>query len=106
MRTAAALVAMVVLLSGERPLVSRAEAPTGTEAMRLDWINITVPGVGTMLAAVGKPTGPGPFATVVVLHGTHGFAREYARLAKEMSAASTTASSPNPRSTMTKCVGS
>jgi carboxymethylenebutenolidase len=30
-----------------------------------------------MLAAVARPAGAGPFPTVLVLHGTHGFARQY-----------------------------
>ncbi len=35
-----------------------------------------------MPAAVARPAGAGPFPTVVLLHGTHGFAREYVELAQ------------------------
>jgi dienelactone hydrolase len=37
-----------------------------------------------MLAAVARPSGAGPFPVVVVLHGTHGFAREYVQLAEAL----------------------
>jgi carboxymethylenebutenolidase len=37
-----------------------------------------------MLAAVARPTGSGPFPAVLLLHGTHGFAREYVQWAREL----------------------
>jgi dipeptidyl aminopeptidase/acylaminoacyl peptidase len=37
-----------------------------------------------MLAAVARPRGAGPFPTVVLLHGSHGFAQEYVRLAQDL----------------------
>ena len=37
-----------------------------------------------MLAAVARPQGVGPFPAVVVLHGSHGFAREYVQLAQDL----------------------
>jgi dienelactone hydrolase len=38
-----------------------------------------------MLAAVATPAGRPPFASVLLLHGTHGFSREYVELAVELS---------------------
>lgn len=66
------------------PSVSAAEPPPGTESLAVRWIRITASGQGTMLAAVAKPEGAGPFKTVVLLHGSHGFAREYVRLAQAL----------------------
>jgi len=66
------------------PVVSPAEAPAGTEALAVQWVKVAAPGVGVMLAAVARPPGAGPFPTVVLLHGSHGFAREYVRLARDL----------------------
>jgi dienelactone hydrolase len=66
------------------PLVSTADAPTGTEALAVQWVTVTVFGRGTMLGAVARPRGPGSFPTVVLLHGSHGFAHEYVRLAQDL----------------------
>jgi carboxymethylenebutenolidase len=65
-------------------VVSTAVAPPGTETLTVQWVNITVPELGVMLAAVARPPGAGPFATVIVLHGSHGFAQEYVRLAQDL----------------------
>jgi dienelactone hydrolase len=35
-----------------------------------------------MLAAVARPKGDGPLPAIVLLHGSHGFAQEYVRLAR------------------------
>jgi len=40
-----------------------------------------------MLAAVARPSGGGPFPVVLVLHGTHGFARQYVQLAQDLARA-------------------
>lgn len=64
------------------PVVSDIEAPTGAERLRVRWIRVTASGMGEMPAAVARPAGAGPFPTVVLLHGTHGFAREYVELAQ------------------------
>lgn len=37
-----------------------------------------------MLAAVARPNGVGPFPALIILHGTHGFAEQYVRLAEDM----------------------
>ena len=61
--------------------LAKAKPPEGMEATAVEWITITSPKLGVMLASVAKPPRPGPFATVVILHGSHGFAREYVQLA-------------------------
>jgi len=66
------------------PSVSVAEPPSGTESLAVQWIKVVAPGQGAMLAAVARPSGAGPFPTVVLLHGTHGFAREYVQLAEAL----------------------
>src|SRR4029453_3515592 len=66
------------------PIVSAADAPVGTEKLAVQWLKISVPDLGVMLAAVARPSGPGPFPVVVVLHGTHGFAREYVQWAQDL----------------------
>ena len=66
------------------PVVSRSEPPSGTESLAVEWIKVVAPGQGVMLAAVASPSGAGPFPTVVLLHGTHGFAREYVQLAEAL----------------------
>ncbi|HEV8285374.1 MAG TPA: alpha/beta fold hydrolase [Chitinophagaceae bacterium] len=37
---------------------------------------------GVIHAAVATPKGTGPFPTVIILHGTHGFAQEYINIAR------------------------
>jgi dienelactone hydrolase len=64
--------------------VKQAAAPSGTESLAVQWVNVAVPGLGVMLAAIARPGGAGPFPTIVILHGTHGFAQEYVRLAQEL----------------------
>jgi dienelactone hydrolase len=69
---------------GTSPVVSIVGAPPGTETLAVQWMNVAVPGLGVMLAAVARPPGAGPFPTVVLLHGSHGFAQEYVRLAQDL----------------------
>lgn len=66
------------------PVVSSVEAPPGTEGLGVHWVKVAVPGVGVMLAAVARPQGAGPFPALLILHGSHGFAREYVQLAQAM----------------------
>jgi len=54
---------------GTSPVVSVASAPPGTEALMVQWVHIAAPGVGVMLAAVARPSGAGPFPTVLLLEG-------------------------------------
>jgi len=69
------------------PIVSATEAPPGTETLAVKWIRVAVPDRGVMLAAVARPSGRGPFPVVLVLHGTHGFARQYVQLAQDLARA-------------------
>jgi len=64
--------------------IRQAEAPPGAESLAVKWVNVAVPGLGVLLAAVARPRGAGPFPTIVLLHGTHGFAQEYVRLAQDV----------------------
>ena len=66
------------------PVVSAAEAPAGTEMLAVEWVKVAAPGLGVMLAAVARPAGAGPFPTVILLHGSHGFAQEYVKLAQDL----------------------
>jgi carboxymethylenebutenolidase len=69
---------------GAPPVVSAAGAPAGTEALNVQWVKVAAPRLGIMLAAVARPSGAGPFPTIVLLHGTHGFAHEYVELAQAL----------------------
>jgi dienelactone hydrolase len=69
---------------GTSPAVSVTGMPPGTEALAVQWVQVAVPGVGVMVAAVAHPSGAGPFPTVLLLHGSHGFAHEYVRLAQDL----------------------
>jgi hypothetical protein len=66
------------------PIVSATDAPAGTEMLAVQWLKVAVPDLGVMLAAVARPSGDGPFPAVLLLHGTHGFAREYVRWAQDL----------------------
>lgn len=69
---------------GKPPVVAAADAPAGTEGLDVQWVKVSAPGLGTMLAAVARPAGPGPFPSVLLLHGTHGFAQQYVKLAQDL----------------------
>ena len=66
------------------PIVSSVDAPAGTETLAVQWVKVSVPGVGVMLAAIARPSGRGPFPSVILLHGTHGFAQQYVQLAEDL----------------------
>src|SRR5215208_6027585 len=63
------------------PSVSQAPAPTAPDSV--SWLHVRTDS-GVILAAVARPSGAGPFPTLIILHGTHGFAEEYVRLARDM----------------------
>ena len=65
-------------------IVTATEAPAGTEAVPVKWVNVDVQDLGVLRAAVATPSGTGPFPVVVLLHGTHGFARQYVEWASEL----------------------
>ena len=65
--------------------ISKAEPPAGLEASGVTWISAATPNLGTFRMAVATPSGRGPFTTLLILHGSHGFAREYVQLAKAFS---------------------
>jgi carboxymethylenebutenolidase len=84
----------VVLASQATPLVAPADAPPGSEGRPVQWFTVTAPRAGVMLAAVARPTGRGPFPTIVLLHGSHGFAQQYVQLAQDLSRAGFLAVAP------------
>jgi dienelactone hydrolase len=49
-----------------------------------EWQSVDVPRVGAVSVTVAKPSGNGPFRTIIILHGTHGFAAEYLDLARDL----------------------
>lgn len=51
----------------------------------LRWQTIEVPNIGRVRMAAARPSGRGPFQTIVILHGSHGFAAEYLDLARDLS---------------------
>ncbi len=59
----------------------------GTEPFTVKWIRVAVPDRGVMLAAIGRPSGAGPFPVVLLLHGTHGFVPQYVQLAQDLARA-------------------
>ncbi len=67
------------------PVVTAVAAPHGSDGLAVRWVSISAPDLGTMLAAIATPAGRPPFPSVLLLHGTHGFAREYVELAVELS---------------------
>lgn len=66
------------------PIVSPAEPPAGTATLPVQWMKVSAPGGGVMLLAVARPKGAGPFPAILLLHGTHGFAHQYVRLAEDL----------------------
>jgi hypothetical protein len=83
---AAALVAATIAQAQatQTPVVTTADAPPGVDQPGVSWIRATAPAIGTVHAAVARPAGKGPLPAVILLHGTHGFAHEYVRLARDL----------------------
>ena len=65
------------------PMVTAIQAPAGTETLPVKWVRVAVSGL-VIQAAVARPSGTGPFPAVLVLHGTHGFARQYVEWANDL----------------------
>ena len=66
------------------PIVTATDTPAGTEGVPVKWVSVAVPNRGVMRAVVARPSAAGPFPAVVVLHGTHGFARQYLEWAHDL----------------------
>jgi dienelactone hydrolase len=65
-----------------------AAAPTGADTIAgVDWMRVALPAGGTVSAAVARPGTPGRHPVILILHGTHGFAREYVALARDLARA-------------------
>ena len=64
-----------------------ASAPAGAEGLAVQWFQVPLAGGRRLLAAVARPPSQRPFPAVVILHGTHGFAREYVTLATDLARA-------------------
>ena len=69
------------------PIVTATEPPAGTETLPVNWVTVAVPNLGVMRAAVARPSDTGSFPAVLVLHGTHGFARQYVEWATDLARA-------------------
>ena len=67
-----------------RPVVSPITPPVATDTAALQWVQVTAPGAGVMIAAISRPQGAGQFPAVIILHGTHGFAQQYVNLARDL----------------------
>ena len=66
------------------PIVTATQAPAGMEYLPMQWVTVARPDLGVMRAAVARPPGAGPFPAVLILHGTHGFARQYVEWANDL----------------------
>ena len=48
------------------------------------WQSVDVAEIGRVSVAAVRPSGSGPFPTIIILHGSHGFATEYLDLARDL----------------------
>src|SRR5262249_53996217 len=69
---------------GRTDTTSATPAPSESQddSLGIRWVQIQVMGTATLSAAVVSPRGRGPFPAIVILHGSHGFAKEYVDLAR------------------------
>ncbi len=86
---AMALLAVLPAIEGCRAAPNpRAAAQPGAvaeEEAPVEWIRVPLASGGVLRAAVARPApGGGPFPAVLILHGRHGFAEEYVRLARDL----------------------
>lgn len=77
--TCSALLATISIASAETVPM---EPPAGTADLGVRWMQVKVADLGVIPLAIAHPAGKGPFPTVIILHGSHGFAREYVQLAR------------------------
>lgn len=49
----------------------------------VSWLHVPTDS-GTIHAAIAMPTGTGPFPAIIILHGSHGFAEEYIKMARQL----------------------
>ncbi|HKS56316.1 MAG TPA: dienelactone hydrolase family protein [Steroidobacteraceae bacterium] len=75
-------VAVLTTISTARAEMVPIEPPAGTADLGVRWMQVKVADLGVMPIAIAQPLGKGPFPTVIILHGSHGFAREYVQLAR------------------------
>jgi dienelactone hydrolase len=65
--------------------VAPAIAAVGEEGLDdVQWAEVVISDLGKLKLAIARPAGTGPFPTVIVLHGTHGFARECVEIASAL----------------------
>ncbi|HXG70121.1 MAG TPA: dienelactone hydrolase family protein [Gemmatimonadaceae bacterium] len=69
-------------------VLESAAVPVGADTIvGVDWVRVVLPAGETLAAAVARPAAPGRHPVLLVLHGTHGFAREYVALARDLARA-------------------
>lgn len=71
--------ALALLLSG---LAAGANAASPQQP--LAWQGVGVPNIGTVSFVVTRPSGRASFPTLIIFHGSHGFAAEYLKLARDL----------------------
>ena len=77
------IIFVAVLLHSQQALTQNANGNILRPTLdSIQWISVTTDS-GIVHAAVAIPEGKGPFPTIIILHGTHGFAQEYVQLANE-----------------------
>lgn len=62
-----------------------ANSPDGMESLPVEWVRVAMSDLGVMRAAIARPPRPGSYPAVLILHGTHGFARQYVEWATVLS---------------------
>jgi dienelactone hydrolase len=76
--------ALIAAISMARADTVPIEPPAGTAVLDVRWMQAKAPHLGVMPMATARPAGRGPFPSVIVLHGSHGFAREYVQLGQHL----------------------
>jgi dienelactone hydrolase len=94
--SSAAIVAAALLstLSIARAATVPIEPLAGTADLSVQWVQLQTADIGPIPIAIARPTGKGPFPTVIILHGSHGFAREYVQLARSFASEGVLAFAP------------